>query len=61
MIVKELIKELLEYNMDAEVTTSHSETIELSYIGNPKVEDCSDKKQTQIVFIDGCDLEQDTE
>jgi len=30
--VKELITMLLEYNMDAEVTTSYSETVEIGHI-----------------------------
>lgn len=61
MKVKELITELLEYNLDAEVVTSYSETVELSYIGTKGVKNCSDKKDTQFVFIDGCDLEQSME
>ena len=58
MKVKELIIELLDYNLDAEVVTSHSESVELSYCGLPNVTDCSDKKTTPFLFIDGCDLEQ---
>lgn len=59
MTVKDLIIELLNYNLDAEVCTSYSETIRISYSGTwtPKE---SDKKVTPIVFIDGCDyLEED--
>lgn len=61
MKVKELITELLEYNMDAEVVTSYTETIEISYSECVDVKDRSDKKSTPFVFIDGCDLEQDIE
>ena len=50
--VRELVIELLDYNMDALVTTNHSETVSLGFIGS----DCSDKKSTPFVFIDGCDL-----
>ena len=57
MKVKELITELLEYNMDAEVVTSYTETIEIGYSECVDVDDCSDKKNTPFVFIDGCDYE----
>lgn len=58
--VKELIIQLLDYNLDAEVVTSQSETVELSYIGEPNCKDSSDKKRTHFVFIDGCDyIEED--
>lgn len=57
MKVKELITELLEYNMDAEVVTSYTETIEIGYSECVDVNDCSDKKNTPFVFIDGCDYE----
>ena len=57
--VKELIVELLEYNMDAEVVTTHSETVELGYIGENDCTDMSDKKTTPFVFIDGCDYVRD--
>ena len=53
--VEELIRELYNYNQEAEITTPYSETIELSYIymdtdGNPL-----DQRETPIVFIEGCD------
>lgn len=54
MKVKELITKLLDYNMDAEVVTNYSETIEIGYIDNDY-----GKAKTPFVFIDGCDLEQD--
>ena len=50
--VKELIKELLNYNLDAEEVTSTSETIQLGFIGETK-------EDTKIVFIDGCDYYED--
>lgn len=53
--VKDLIKELLEYNMNAEVVTAHSETIMVSCIDA----DTIDKKTTPFVFIDGCDYVKD--
>lgn len=59
MKVSELIQQLCNYNQDAEVTTPYSETIELSHIcidveGNP-----IDQRETPIVFIEGCDYEQE--
>lgn len=59
MRVSELIHKLYNFNQDAEVTTPYSETIELSYIcidteGNPL-----DSRETPIVFIEGCDYEQE--
>jgi len=57
MKVSELIDELMEYNPNAEVVTSYTETIEISYSGVLGVSDCSDKKTTPFVFIDGCDYE----
>lgn len=53
MRVKELITLLLDYNLDAEVVTSHSETVEIGHI-----DDGCGKEKTPFVFIDGCDLEQ---
>jgi len=52
--VKELIEKLWDFNQNAEVVTSHSETIEIGYI-----DDGCGKAKTPLVFIDGCDLEQD--
>jgi hypothetical protein len=52
MKVKTLINILNEFNPDAEITTPYSETIELSYIAD---EDTT-KKNTETVFIDGCDI-----
>ena len=57
MKVRELVKWLMDYNMDAEVTTSYSETIEVSYID---MNGQYDKSSTPVVFIDGCDIEEDT-
>ena len=47
----------MDYNMDAEVTTSYSESIEVSYID---MNGQYDKSSTPVVFIDGCDIEEDT-
>lgn len=55
--VRDLIKELMEYNMDTEVVISTSETIEISYTGVTDNGDTSDKLVTPFVFIDGCDYE----
>ena len=41
--------------MDAEVVTSHSETIEIGYLIG---DDEYTKKDTPLVFIDGCDYEE---
>lgn len=59
MKVSELIHELYNYNQDAEVVTPYSETIRLSYIyldleGNPM-----DSRETPIVFIEGCDYDEE--
>ena len=59
MKVEELIEELCKYNRDAEVTTPYSETIRLSYIymdceGNPL-----DQSETPLVFIEGCDINEE--
>ena len=57
MKVKELIKELQEYNPEADITLTTSETITLSYI-------CSDggtKKDSKQIFIEGEDIEPDYE
>ena len=51
---RELIKALLDYLMDVDVVTSTSEDIELSWVGN-------DKMDAKIVFIDGCDKYCDVE
>jgi len=56
MIVRELIEELLTYNLDAEVVTDHSESVCVGYIeGSRGLR--FDKSNTPIVFIDGCDLD----
>ena len=52
MIVSELIKELESYNPDAEITTTHSETIELGYVDD---DGNYSKKDTPIVFVLGRD------
>ena len=63
MKVKELIKTLLDYNMDAEVSNKHFETVEVGYTNqayNYKDELVSfDKHDTPVVWIDGRDLIED--
>ncbi len=59
MNVEELIEELYKYNQDAEVVTPHSETICIGYIcmdedGNPL-----DQRETPLVFIEGCDYNEE--
>lgn len=57
MKIKELIKELKEFNQEADITLTTSETITLSCI-------CSDggtKKDTKQVFIEGEDIEPEIE
>ena len=54
MKVKELIKELKDFNQEAEVVTPTSETILLSYIAN----DGGTKDTTKIVFIEGVDYDE---
>ena len=57
MKVRELIKELLDYNMDAEVSNRHYETGESGYVcGKIDGNDEFGKENTPIVFINGCDL-----
>ena len=54
MNVEELIHLLGKYNGDAEVVTSHSETIKVSHISNVDGKEFN-IKNTPFVFIDGCD------
>ena len=56
MIVRELIEELLMYNLDADVVTDTSETVCVGYIDKVDGEHYS-KNNTPLVFIDGCDLD----
>lgn len=51
MKCSELIKELQEFNPDANVTTPYSEDICLSYIA----EGGADKRTTKIIFIEWAD------
>jgi len=53
MKVKELITELLEFNLNAEVTLTTSEDIQLSYI-NGTGDNEFDKASSPVVFIEGC-------
>lgn len=63
MKVRELIKTLLDYNLDAEVSNKHYETIEVGYTDeayNHKEELVSfGPHNTPIVWIDGCDYVQE--
>lgn len=52
MTVRDLIEELIQYNMDAEVTTPYSETIEIGYLFG---EAGFTKLTTPLVFIRGSD------
>ena len=56
MIVRELIEELLTYNLDAEVVTDYSESVRVGYIEETDNEHFN-KSNTPFVFIDGCDLD----
>lgn len=58
MNVRELIENLLLYNLDAEVCTSHSESIEIGYIDESTIGETFTRENTPIVFIDGCDNEE---
>ena len=55
MKVYELIRELCNYNQDAEVVTPHSETICIGYIATDSECNIYDQRDTLIVFIEGCD------
>lgn len=57
MNVRELIENLLMYNLDAEVCTSYTESIEIGYVDESTIGEYFDKTNTPIVFIDGCDYE----
>lgn len=65
MIVRELIKKLLDYNLDAEVCNKHFETVEVGYTDkayNHKEELVHfDQSDTPVVWIDGCDYVQEDE
>ena len=58
MKVKNLIKELKEYNPEADITLTTSETIILSYISEDEGET---KKTTKQIFIEGDDIEHENE
>lgn len=53
MKIKELINELKEYNQEADITLTTSETITLSFISDEN----GTKKDTKQVFIEGCDFD----
>ena len=52
MKVKELINELKEYNQEADISLTTSETIILSYISDEN----GTKQDTKQVFIEGRDM-----
>lgn len=52
MLVKELIKELAEFNLEADVSLIDAEDICISYIST----DGATKETTKQVFIEGADL-----
>ena len=53
---KELIKILLDYNLEADVTLTTSEDIEISYISGHTNGKKFDKNNTPILFIEGKDI-----
>lgn len=53
---KELIKILLDYNLEADVTLTTSEDIEISYICENTNGKKFDKKNTPVLFIEGKDI-----
>lgn len=57
MKIKELIKELKEFNQEADITLTTSETITLSWISS----EGGTKKDTKQVFIEGEDIEPEIE
>lgn len=59
MKVYELIRELCNFNQNAEVVTPHSETIRLGYIVTDSEGNIIDQRETPFVFIEGCDYVQD--
>jgi len=59
MKVYELIRELCNYNQDAEVVTPHSETIRLGYIATDSNGEIYGQRETPLVFIEGCDYVED--
>ena len=61
MKVKDLIMKLYDFNQEAEITTPYSETIELSFICFDKDHNPIGSRETPIVFIEGCDFEQDVD
>lgn len=54
MKIKDLIIRLLDYNMDAEVCGKYFESVEIGHIDH---NGRFDKKNTPLVFIQGCDLD----
>ena len=52
----DLIRQLMKYNLDADVVLVDSEDIELSYIDN---DGKFTMDTTPIIFIEGCDIDED--
>lgn len=52
---RELIKQLLNYNMDADVTLTTSEDITLSFICVDANGEILSEKETSLIFIEGID------
>lgn len=65
MIVRELIKTLLDYNLDAEVSNKYFETIEVGYTDQGYDENNEpvsfNQSNTPFVWINGCDYVQEDE
>ena len=55
MKIKDLIKELEQYNPEADITLTISEDITISYICEDLQGNELTKKTTMQVFIEGCD------
>ena len=55
MKVKELIQKLQEYNPEATVSLTYSETVIITYI----IENNATKMTTQHIFLEGADYDED--
>ena len=52
---RDLIENLKQYNLDADVTLTTSEDILLSYISEDNEGNKLTKEDTMLIFIEGCD------
>ena len=59
MKVYELIRQLCNFNQDAEVVTPYSETIRLGWIFTDTEGNIMDQRETPYVFIEGCDINEE--